>query len=570
MSVQAILETLVAASGNPIAAVALKATAAMLAALLLIRAARRGSASLRHLLAAVGFGVLLLLPLAAALAPARLITVRPPAAAAPAKTQPAVGRAGSAVPGPAATATATRGRFPGVRLVDVAYGIYLMGAAGLVASLLTGIWRLRGVCRRAEVSVQGTRLANETARQLGLPGGIEVALSSELAVPMTFGWTHPVILLPQETADWGPAELARALRHELEHIARGDWAIQVVSHAALALYWPHPMAWALWARLRLEAERACDDAVIRAEGQAESYAEQLVSLARRLRGRGVVPALSMATRSNLGLRVDAILDGRQHRGPRSRLTALLGAAGAVACLLTIAPLRVVAATVTPVDDLTSRDDHDDDGHDDEGDPLDVALLQAAERGNLVRMRTLLDRGAKAGAVLDGDGTPLIAAARQGRLAALQLLLDAGADVNRGVDGDGNALTMAAKGGHLDAVRLLLDRGANIDLGVEGDGNPLIMAAGDGQLDVVRFLLDKGAQVEKVVLGDENPLIHASEGGHADVVRLLLERGANVNARVWSDSGPRGAKGEWRTALLMARRNGHEDVVRILRAAGARE
>ena len=397
-----------------------------------------------------------------------------------------------------------------------------------------------------------------------MPGGIEVAVSTELAVPITFGWAHPVILLPAETLEWERPELGRAIRHELEHIARGDWATHILSQVALALYWPHPFAWMLWRRLRLEAERACDDAVIRSQGQAEPYAEQLVSLARRLRGRGVVPALSMATRSDLGLRVDAILDDRLRRAPRSRSTALIAVVAGLACVQAIAPIRVVGAPVTAQEKPEVSGDEDE-----EADSLDMALLEAAEKGDLRKMRRLLDQGARAGAVIDGDGSPLIAAARRGRLEAMEMVIEAGADVNRGVGGDGNPLTMAAKGGHLEAVRLLLDRGADIDLGVPGDGNALIMSAGAGKIEVVRFLVDRVAALEKVVRGDENPLIHASEGGQAEVVRFLLARGADVNARVWT-GGPDEGRGEWRTALVMARRNGHEEVVRLLLAAGARE
>ena len=87
-----------------------------------------------------------------------------------------------------------------------------------------------------------------------------------------------------------------------------------MSRVAIAFYWPHPLVWPLWQRLRLEAERACDDAVIRGESAAEAYAEQLVALARRLVGHGEVPALAMATRSHLGLRVEAILDRGLRRG----------------------------------------------------------------------------------------------------------------------------------------------------------------------------------------------------------------------------------------------------------------
>lgn len=583
MSARQMLETLVAASGNPVAALALKATLVMAAALLLIRAAQAAPASLRHLVAAAGFGVLLLLPLAAFVVPERAIAVAPAPAQFHADVAPAMASApaGDTRAELAATADATPvSARSSIGLGQVALAAYGTIAAAFGLSLAGGIVRLRRIHRDAGVSIPGTRLANEMARREGMPGGIEVALSSETAVPVTFGGANPVILLPAESADWTPAETARALRHELEHIARGDWATHLLSRAALALYWPHPLAWALWRTLRLEAERACDDAVIRSQGQAEPYAEQLVTLARRLRGAVGVPALSMATRSTLGRRVDAILDDRLRRAPLSRAAALLALTAGLASVLALGPVRVVFAQQAVADGVRDGVSADavadgvagaEDDADDDDESLDMRLLNAAERGDLPRMRQLMEAGANADAVLRGDGTPLLAAARAGRLEAMQLLIDAGADVNRGVGGDGNALLNAAREGHLEAVKLLLDRGADVDRGVPGDGNALIMAAGKGQLEVVRYLLERGADIEAVVPGDENPLIHASEGGQAEVVRYLLSKGANVNARVWADHGwGDSRRGEWRTALKMARRNRHDDVVRILLAAGATE
>jgi beta-lactamase regulating signal transducer with metallopeptidase domain len=555
---ESIREAVLLAGRHPLAVLAVKATAALLLGLLLLRLCAGASAALRHLVAAATFATLLLLPLSALLAPPRVIRVAAPQAARPRTAAPPVKASAPAAAAPVASR-------PSLALRPLAYGVEVLGTSWLLLSLLAGVVRLRRMYTRAEVSVAGTRLANEMAREAGLSAGVQVAVSRELAVPITFGASHPVILLPVETTEWTEEELRRALRHELEHVSRGDWATHLLARGALALYWPHPLAWVLWRRLRLEAERACDDAVLRGQAAPESYAEQLVALARRLRDRGAVPALSMATRTNLGLRVESILDPGRRRGPRSRPLVAAVALGALAAALTLAPLQVMAAVAggDAVRDVQSR------GDEDEADPLEVALMEAAGRGDLQKMQQLLDRGAKADAAVPGDGSPLIAAARKGRLEAMERLIAAGADVNRGVEGDGSPLINAAQEGHLEAVRLLLDRGADIDRGVSGDGNPLIMAAGDGRLEVVRLLLDRGAAIEKVVPGDENPLIHGSEGGHADVVRLLLERGANVNARVWAEGGPHG-RGEWRTALLMARRNRHEEVVHILLAAGARE
>jgi beta-lactamase regulating signal transducer with metallopeptidase domain len=549
-------------------AIGLEATLTLLTAFLLLRLARRASASLRHLVATASFGVLLFLPLAAALMPPRIVTIPartlalPPAAIVPAAPAAPIT---AAAPTAAAPQPATR-----INLAQLIYAVYFAGAALLLLSLLRGIARLAGMRARAEVSVEGTRMANALARSLGMHGGIEVALSDETAVPVTFGWSRPVILLPvwSGTDTLVCADLERALRHEVEHIVRRDWPTQLISRLALAIYWPHPFVWALWSRLRLEAERACDDAVIRSSA-AEPYADQLVALARRLTGRSAVPALSMATRSHLGQRVDALLDQGQRRAPLTRFGTLTVTAAAIAVILTLAPFRLMSAPLisdTASDPVADRADRDDDD-----DEIGGALLHAAERGDVAAIRRLIAAGAKAETVIRGDGSPLIAAARRGKLEAMKELIAAGANVNTGVTGDGNALTMAAQHGHLEAVRYLLDHGAEIDRGVEGDGNALIMAAGHGKVEVVQLLLDRGANIEAVVPGDENPLIHASEGGQSSAVRLLLARGANPNARVWAELNDHDVRtGEWRTPLGMARRNGHQEVVTILRAAGARE
>jgi beta-lactamase regulating signal transducer with metallopeptidase domain len=558
---QTILRTLTTAGQNGWTSIAIKATMAMLAAMLIVRLTRRASAALRHLVVAATLGALLLLPLAAALVPARTVTL--PATTLAASPQHV------AVSQPTAPTASTRPIHTSINVMAIVYLTYAGGVALLLSSLLLGVWRVHCIRGRANVSVPATRAANELARRSGMSGGIEVAVADDLAVPITFGWRHPVILLPGATSGWSDDDLQCAIRHELEHIARGDWAAQIVSRLACAMYWPHPFVWVLGRRLRLEAERACDDAVIRSCSAAEPYAEQLVALARRLIGRDV-PALAMATRTDLGKRIEAILDHNRRRAPLARFTSFAIAVIAVACTIAVAPFQLMSATIDQGSDRGSNRSVRHQSADD-ADPLDIALLMAAERDDRSTMRRLLERGAAANAAIDGDGSPLIAAARKGHVEAMQMLIAAGADVNRGVEGDGNPLIEAARGGHLEAVRLLLDRGAHIDDGVEGDGNALIAAAGAGRFEVVSFLLDNGASIEKVVRGDENALIHASESGQAAVVRLLIARGANVNARVWVDFGDdeRG-NGEWRSPLIMSTRNHHEDVVSILRSSGAKE
>jgi hypothetical protein len=410
----------------------------------------------------------------------------------------------------------------------VAKVIWAAGALTSAVFLAAGLWQLRRIRRTAVPALSLQRDAEALAAASGVRRRVSVVTHEDLVAPLTFGLRLPLIALPPDADQWRADAARRALVHELEHARRFDWAWHVAARLACALLWFHPLAWMACRRLRLEAERACDDAVLRTSDSAD-YAEQLVALARRLSGRAARTSLAMAARSDLSARVTALLDPQQLRNRAGAASLSTAALVSLGLAVTMAPVRALAVP-TDGGGVTL-----DEGRQDRPGAGGRSLYHASRRGDVERMARLIDGGADVNAAIDGDGSPLIGAAREG---------------------------------HLPAVALLLDRGADPNLAVEGDGNALIMAAREGHRDVVALLLDRGALINQVVPSDETALIQASASGRAEVVTLLIARGADVNLRVWADrSGPQAA-GEWRTALSMARRGRHETVVRLLAAAGA--
>jgi len=345
---------------------------------------------------------------------------------------------------------------------------------------------------------------------------------------------------------------------------------------ACAGYWFNPLVWVAWRKLCLEAERACDDAVVES-GETSSYAEQLVTLSQQMSSRNSQPLLGMAKRSDLARRVSALLDVTQQRGRTGMIAAACSVLVGAFVLFSIGPLTVVAQLpvppqkeTKPVVDTRSVDDDDDDDVPSRGSALNKALFADASRGDTVGIAKALAAGANVNAVFEGDGTALIGAARKGRIDAVAMLIERQADVNLGSPGDGTPLIVAAENGRLDVVKMLLEHGAYINLGIPGDANPLIAAAGAGHEQVVSFLLDQGADINHIEPGDENALIHAAEGGRLNIVKLLVTRGADINARVPAGRDPRRGTEEIRTALSMARKGNHEDVVAYLISLGAKD
>jgi TonB family protein len=168
------------------------------------------------------------------------------------------------------------------------------------------------------------------------------------AMPLTWGILRPLIILPSAACEWPEDRRRVVLSHELAHVARGDWFLQVCAEMARALYWFHPLVWIAAERLRRESERACDDSVLNSGIQPSVYASQLLDLARSLRhfGRAWSSALAIARPSNLERRFAAMLNPSVNRRALSRKSRLLTALSASCLLLPLAVLRLPAQSLS--------------------------------------------------------------------------------------------------------------------------------------------------------------------------------------------------------------------------------
>jgi TonB family protein len=150
----------------------------------------------------------------------------------------------------------------------------------------------------------------------GISAEVDVRLSDRIAVPETFGFLRPVILLPVEASDWSADRLNVVIAHELVHVKRSDWLTQLLAQFSTCVYWFHPLAWLALSRIRKERELACDDGVLQQGYRNSEYAQHLVDIARGVRSQteALAPSIPMATRSHLEDRVRAILNPALKRG----------------------------------------------------------------------------------------------------------------------------------------------------------------------------------------------------------------------------------------------------------------
>ena len=214
--------------------------------------------------------------------------------------------------------------------------LWLIGAVFVLARLGRDVFRIAMVTRRATTPRRGplAELAREVAADLGVRQPVRLAISRELALPVSWGFRRPVVLLPAAARRWDAERRRVVLRHELAHVRRGDYAGHLLIELACAIHWPNPFAWRAAHRARLEQEQACDDRVLALGTGPIAYAQQLLDIARAF-VVGAAPnrgALAMAAAATLPERMRAILDvGLDHRpAGRKTLLAVAGAAMLVA------------------------------------------------------------------------------------------------------------------------------------------------------------------------------------------------------------------------------------------------
>jgi len=130
-------------------------------------------------------------------------------------------------------------------------------------------------------------------RRLRVTRPVRVFQSALVQVPAVIGWLRPVILLPASAlTGLTPLQLDALLAHELAHVRRYDYLVNLLQSAVETLLFYHPAAWWVSRRVREEREHCCDDlAVAACGGDAHVYAMALLGMEQL---RLATPPLALA------------------------------------------------------------------------------------------------------------------------------------------------------------------------------------------------------------------------------------------------------------------------------------
>lgn len=129
-------------------------------------------------------------------------------------------------------------------------------------------------------------------KQLRISKPVIIFESSLVKVPTVIGWLKPVILIPScALTGLTPQQFELILAHELAHIRRNDYLVNLFQTIIETLLFYHPAAWWVSNQIRSERENACDDLAVVIGGDAAAYARTLVAMERL---RKAHPTLAMA------------------------------------------------------------------------------------------------------------------------------------------------------------------------------------------------------------------------------------------------------------------------------------
>jgi uncharacterized protein (TIGR03435 family) len=209
---------------------------------------------------------------------------------------------GTVLPGPDAPAWYSAAVLPGWVVC-----LWLAGVSGLSMFTAGGWLRVRRLRRRGIEPAEAAWIAKLESLMLQLHVSRPVRLygSAIAQVPTVIGWLRPCILLPVcAIMGLDEAQLQAVLAHELAHIRRYDYLVNLLQNAVETLLFYHPAVWWVSRKIREEREHCCDDAAVAVCGDVMVYAGALAQL-EELRGSISGPALA-ATGGDLLARIRRI------------------------------------------------------------------------------------------------------------------------------------------------------------------------------------------------------------------------------------------------------------------------
>ncbi|ATQ76662.1 peptidase M56 [Massilia violaceinigra] len=160
-------------------------------------------------------------------------------------------------------------------------GFWSVCAALLALRMAAGLAWIRHASQAPLAGAEWQARAGRMASAFGITRAVRVRVVENLDSPLTIGWLRPVVLVPASLMTGMPPELLEALlAHEMAHVRRFDYLVNLGQNVVEILLFYHPAVWWISGRIRTEREQIADDLAARHLGEPRRLAHALSELER--------------------------------------------------------------------------------------------------------------------------------------------------------------------------------------------------------------------------------------------------------------------------------------------------
>lgn len=200
----------------------------------------------------------------------------------------------------------------------------------------------------------------EWKERLGIAQKVRLLFSDRIDVPMMIGAVKPVILVPLATfAQLSPDQFEAILIHELAHIKRRDYLINIIQSCLETILFFNPFMWLISSLIRQEREHCCDDMVVQYTTHPLSYAKALTALeAHRLNPLALA---ATGNKNQLLNRIKRMMEMKKQTPASAFLPALLVFIGLTVSLLWLSPALAQSKKEKEKEEQTSATGKDKEG-----------------------------------------------------------------------------------------------------------------------------------------------------------------------------------------------------------------
>lgn len=159
-----------------------------------------------------------------------------------------------------------------------------------------------------KINVDWRIFVNKVAAQMGIKKHVQIWISELITSPVTIGYIKPIILIPMAAINHlNPQQMEAVLLHELSHIRRFDYLINLFVNFIQTILYYNPFVNLFVKFIEKEREKSCDEAVIQYQYDPQGYAAALLILQKTKLEQNVMAMAAAGKKNDLISRVEIIL-----------------------------------------------------------------------------------------------------------------------------------------------------------------------------------------------------------------------------------------------------------------------